>query len=85
MCVDDGCPCDVGLDDADNGHDLSRYCLCTVLYATCTAVIRYFTDPLLISEGGKCTLGVHLSWEYYIVIIYEVLYQLECSIFILVC
>ena len=39
----------------------------------------------LISEGGKCTLGVHLSWEYYIVSIYEVLYQLECSIYIFQC
>ena len=44
----------------------------------------HFTQ-LLISEGGKCTLGVHLSWEYYIVFIYVVLYQLECSIYIFVC
>ena len=39
----------------------------------------------LISEGGKCTLGVHLSWEYYIVFIYVVLYELECSIYIFEC
>ena len=39
-------------------------------------------NETLISEGGKCTLGVHLSWEYYIVFIYVVLYQLECAIYI---
>jgi hypothetical protein len=44
----------------------------------------YYTDKRGRKESVHF-LGVHLSWEYYIVFIYVVLYQLECSICIFEC